>query len=101
MGGVEVQSNTYISFDRVWINHSILVIVIERLIKDDSLTVSLYPSGCREDEAHIEGKFNTCTTVPTQIKPTVNIIRVTSNTTVSIKTNPLTIFVPSAFYLIC
>ena len=43
MGGVEVQSNTYISFDRVWINHSIFVIVIDRLIKDDSLTVSLYP----------------------------------------------------------
>ena len=48
------------------------------------------------------------TAVPTQmnkipklsLSPTVNIIRVTSNTTFSIKTNPLTIFVPSSFYLI-
>jgi hypothetical protein len=77
-------------------------------MSDDSLTVSIYPSGCGEDEVHIEGNVYECKAVLIPInricKPlfstTVNKIEMTHNTTVSIKTNILTIFVPSAFYLI-
>jgi len=31
----------------------------------ESLTVSLYHSGCREDEVHIEGKLYVCTAILT------------------------------------
>jgi hypothetical protein len=81
---------------------------IDGLIRDESMTVSLYPSGCGGNEAYIEGKVYTCTAIPIQkhrickpfLSPTVNTTGVTRNTTVSIKTNALTIFIPSAFYLI-
>jgi len=57
---------------------------------------------------HIEGNVYACTAAPTQINricklvhpPTVNTTAVSCNTTVNIKTNALTIFVPGAFYLI-
>jgi len=73
-----------------------------------SLTVSLYASGCGEDEANIEENVYECTAVPITMKKicklfhshTVNKSGVTRNTTVSIKAISLTIFVPSAFYLI-
>jgi hypothetical protein len=52
--------------------------------------------------------FGSCISVPTELNtigrillsPTVNIIATTRYTTVCIKTNSLTIFVPGAFYLI-
>jgi Na+-transporting NADH:ubiquinone oxidoreductase subunit NqrD len=105
---VEVQSHTFIIFVRNGITHLLLVVLIGGLIRDDSVTISLYPSGCYEDEAHIEGKVYSCTAVPIQVhrirklflSPTVNTTRVIHNTTVCIKTNALTIFIPSAFYLI-
>jgi hypothetical protein len=60
------------------------------------------------DEEHIEGNVYACTAVPIQINRilklflslTINTFELTHNTTVSIKTNSLTIFVPAAFYLI-
>jgi hypothetical protein len=61
---VEVQSHTFISFSRVEITHLVLVIVIDVVIRDESLTVVLYPSVCGEDEEHIEGKVYACTAVP-------------------------------------
>jgi hypothetical protein len=33
----------------------LFVIVIDVAIRDECLTVGLYPSGCGEDEGHIEG----------------------------------------------
>ena len=83
-------------------------IVIDGVMNDESLTVSLYPSGCGEDEGHIEGNVHASTAVTIQINricklflsQTVNTTGVTRNTTVSMKSNSLTIFVPSAFYLI-
>jgi Na+-transporting NADH:ubiquinone oxidoreductase subunit NqrD len=56
----------------------------------------------------IEGNVYVYTAVPIPINrirklflsPTVNTIEMIHNTNVSIKTNSLTIFVPSAFYLI-
>jgi len=88
--------------------HWLFFIVIDGVINDESLTVSLYPSGCEEDEVHIEGKLYACTAVSIQINrickrflsPTVNSTGMIRNTTVSIKTNSLTIFVPGAFSLI-
>jgi hypothetical protein len=88
--------------------HWLFVIFIYGVRKDWSLTVSLYPSGCGEDEANVGGNVYECTTVPIYISricklflsPTVNTTGMRHNTTVSIKTNSLTIFVPSAFYLI-
>jgi hypothetical protein len=57
---------------------------------------------------YIEGNVYACTSIPTQINricklvhpPTVNTTAVSCNTTVSVKTNALTVFVPGAFYLI-
>ena len=88
--------------------HWLYFIVIVGVTSDESLTVGLYPNGCGENEVNIEGNIYTCTAEPIQINTipklflstTVNITGVTRNTTVSIKTNSLTIFVPSAFYLI-
>jgi hypothetical protein len=88
--------------------HLLFAVLIGGLIRDGSQTVSLYPSGCWGDEAHIEGKVYSCTAVPILVhricklflSPTVNTTGVTHNTTVCIKTNALTIFIPSAFYLI-
>jgi hypothetical protein len=81
---------------------------IDWVIRDDILAVSLYPGENGEDEAYIEGNVYSCTAVPIQVHRicklflslTVNTTELTSNTTVSIKTNSLTIFIPSAFYLI-
>jgi len=106
--GVEVQSHSFIGFCRVRMTRWLFFIVIDGVINDESLTVSLYPSGCEEDEVHIEGKVYACTAVPIQINrickrflpPTVNTTGVTRKTTMSIKTKSLTIFVPGAFYLI-
>jgi len=105
---VELQSHIFISFGRFRMTHWLYFIVIVGVTSDESLTVSLYPSECGEDEANIEGKVYTCTAVQIQINTIckiflslrVNTIEVTHNITVSIKTNSLTIFVPSAFYLI-
>jgi hypothetical protein len=36
--------------------HWLFVIVVDGVMIDECLTVSLYPSGCGEDEGHIEGK---------------------------------------------
>jgi hypothetical protein len=88
--------------------HWLYFIVIDGVINYERLNVSYYSGGCREDEEHIEGKVDACTAVLIQINTiptfflssTVNTIEMTRNTTVSIKTNSLTIFVPSAFYLI-
>ena len=106
--GVEFQSHSFICFGRFGITHSIFVIVIDVVIRDESLAVSLYPSGCGENEVHTEGKVYARTAVPTQIQrirkvflsPPVNTIGMTRNITYSINTNLLTIFIPSAFYLI-
>jgi hypothetical protein len=106
--GVELKSHTFISVGRVGIRYSVFFIFGDGLIRFESLTVSLYPRWCGEEEQHIEGNVYTCTAVPIQINricklflsPTVNTIEVTHNTTVGIKTNSLTIFVPAAFYLI-
>ena len=38
--------------------HWLFVIVIDGVISDECLTVSLYPSECGEDERHIEGYVN-------------------------------------------
>ena len=92
----------------VRMTHWLFFIVIDGAINDESLTVSLYPSGCEKDEVHIEGKVYERTALPIQIKrirkrflsPTVNSTGMTRKTTMSIKTNSLTIFVPGAFYLI-
>ena len=105
---MEFQSHTFITFGRFGTTRKIFVIVIGVLIRDESLTVSLYPSGCGEDEAHIEGKVNAWTAVPKQTKkirklfvsPTVNTTGMKRNETYSLKTNSLTIFIPGAFYLI-
>jgi hypothetical protein len=64
---VEVQSHTFISFCRLGITHSVFVIVIDGVRRDESLTVSLYPSGCEEDEVNIEGYICACTAVPIQV----------------------------------
>jgi hypothetical protein len=47
--------------------HWLYFIVINGVINDDSLTISLYPSGCGEDEASIEGNVYSRTAVPIQI----------------------------------
>jgi hypothetical protein len=87
--------------------HWLFVIVKDVVIRDESMTVGLYPSGCGEDEGHIEGNVYACTAVPIHINricklflsQTINTTGVTRNTTVSIKTNSLTGFIPRAFYL--
>ena len=64
-------------------------IVKNGVMNDESLTVSLYPSGCGEDEANIEGNVYARTAVPTQINrtrklilsPTVNTTGVTCEPT--------------------
>jgi hypothetical protein len=38
--------------------HLVFVIVIERVRRDESLTVSLFASGCGEDEEHTQGKVH-------------------------------------------
>jgi hypothetical protein len=56
----------------------------------------------------LKERFGSCISVPIELNrtgrillsPTVNRNATTSNTTVSIKTYSLTIFVPSTFYLI-
>jgi hypothetical protein len=63
---VEVKSHTFISFGRFGITHSVFVIVKD-VIREECLTVSLYRSGCGEDEALIEGKVYACTAVPIPI----------------------------------
>jgi hypothetical protein len=63
---------------------------------------------CGEDEANIEGNVYKYTAVPKQINricklflsTTLNTTGVKHNTTVSVKTDSLTIFVPSTLYLI-
>jgi len=52
--GVEVQRHSFISFGKFRMTHWLLVIVIVGVISDESLTVTVYPSGCGEDEANIE-----------------------------------------------
>jgi hypothetical protein len=54
---VEVKSHTFISLGRVGITHSVFVIFGDGLIRFECLTVSLYLSGCGEDEANIEEMF--------------------------------------------
>ena len=106
--GVEFQNHSFIAFGRLGITLSIFVIVVDVVIRNESLTVSLYPSGCGEDEVRTEGKVYARTAIPTQIKrirklffsPPVNTTGMTRNATYSIKTNSLTIFIPSTFYLI-
>jgi hypothetical protein len=101
-------SHDFISVGRVKIRYPVFVIFGDGLIGFESLTVSLYPSGCGEEEQHIEEKVYTYTAVPIQINrrrklfisPTVNTIEMTRNTTVGLKINSFTIFVPAAFYLI-
>jgi hypothetical protein len=105
---MEVHSHTFISFGKFCITHLVFVIVTDVVISDDSVTVSLYPSGCEEDEEHIEGKVYARTAVPIQknrirkifLSATANTAGVTQNTTACTKSNALTIFIPSAFYLI-
>jgi hypothetical protein len=106
--GVEVHSHTFFSFGRVKMKCWLFVIIIDGLIRVESLTVKLYPIGCGEDETHIEGKVHACTTVTIHINRirkiflslSLNTIEFISNTSVYIETNSLTIFVPTAFYLI-
>jgi hypothetical protein len=105
---VEVQSHILISFTRFGITHLVFVVFIDWVIRDDSLTVSLYSSGCGEDKADIKGIVYSCAAVPIQVhrmrvlflSPTIKRNRVTRITTLSKETNALTVFIPSAFYLI-
>jgi hypothetical protein len=106
--GMEGQGHSFLVFGRVRLTNWLFLIVTDGVINYESLTVSLYPRGCGEDEANIEGNAYESTTVPIKTKKicklfhsqTVNKTGVTRNTSVSIKTILLTIFVPSAFYLI-
>jgi hypothetical protein len=90
---MEVQSHTFTIFRRFGITHSIFVIVIDVVIRDESMTVSLHPSGYGENKAHIEGKIYARTAVSTQIKrmcklflsSTANTNGMTCNATYSIK----------------
>jgi hypothetical protein len=78
--GVEVQGHPFIGFGIVRMRHWLFFIVIDGVKSDESLTVSLYPSGCGEDEANVEANFYECTAVPIPINricklflsPTVN-----------------------------
>jgi hypothetical protein len=54
--------------------HLLYFIIIDGVISDESLTVSLYHSGCGENEANIEGKVSTCTAVPIQINRIFKLI---------------------------
>lgn len=76
---MQVQSHTFISFGTVGRTLWLFVIVIDRLIRDESLTVNLYASGFGEDEAHVEGKVYTCTTVPVHKNRLRNIVSFTNS----------------------
>jgi hypothetical protein len=105
---VEVQSHTLIIFSRLGITHLVFVMFIDGVIRDDSLTVSLYTSGCGEDKAVIEGIDYSCTVVPIQVhrmrvlflSRTVKRNGLTPSTTLCMKTNALTNFILSGFYLL-
>jgi hypothetical protein len=53
--------------------HWLFFIVMDGVRNCESLTVSLYSSGCGEDEGHTEGKVYSCTAVPIQITKYVNL----------------------------
>jgi hypothetical protein len=65
--GMDVQSHTFIIYDRFRLTHIIFFTLIGAVISDENLTVSLYSSWCGKDKVHIEGKVSTCTAVPIQI----------------------------------
>jgi len=83
--GVGEKSHIFISFFRVRTMHCLFVIVINWLIRDERLTVSLYLSECGEDDENIERKFYARTAVQIHINrickrfvsPTVNTTGVT------------------------
>jgi len=90
---VEVEGHSVIGFKRVRMTNWLFLIFVDGVISDESLTVSLYLSGCGEDEGKIEGNIYACRAIPIHVlpihikrirklfvSPTVNTNGVTHNT---------------------